>query len=129
MNTKEQLADIFSKSIVEVEYVVVALNCSNVVWLKKLLKGMKEDIIEPMIIYCDNTSALKISKNPVMHTKTKHIAIEYHYLRELVQDKEVRMEYVNTKEQLAYIFTKSLPKEPNEYLRKKLGVFPLSKAT
>ena len=49
-----------------------------------------------------------------MHTKKKHIAIKYHYLRELVQDKEVRMEYVNTKEQIADIFTKALPKEAHE---------------
>ena len=46
-----------------------------------------------------------------MHIKTKHIAIKYHYLRELVQDKEVKMEYVNTKEQLVDIFTKALPKD------------------
>ena len=58
---------------------------------------MKEEITKPMILYCDNTSAINISKNPVMHKKTKNIAIKYHYLRELVQDKEVKMEYVNTK--------------------------------
>ena len=59
---------------------------------------MKEDITELVTLYCDNTSAINISKNPVMHTKTKHIAIKYHYVRELVQDKEVKMEYVHTKE-------------------------------
>ena len=64
-----------------------------------------------------------------MHTKTKHIAIKYHYLRELVQDKIVRMDYVNTKEQLVNIFTKDLPREPHEYLRCQLGVLPLSKDT
>ena len=64
-----------------------------------------------------------------MHTETKHIAIKYHYLRVLVQDKEVKMDYVNTKKQLVDIFTKALPKEPHEYLRTKLGVLPLSKAT
>ena len=90
---------------------------------------MKEDITKSMIIYYDNTGAINISLNLVMHTKTKHIAIKYHYLRELVQDKIVRMEYVNTKEQLADIFTKALPREPHEYLRSQLGVLPLSKAT
>ena len=82
-----------------------------------------------MIIYCNKTSAINISKNHVMHTMTKHIAIKYHYLRELVQDKIARMEYVNTKEKLEDIFTKALPKEPHEYLRNQLGVLPLSKAT
>ena len=76
---------------------------------------MKEEITEPMVIYCDNTSAINISNNHVMHTKTKHISIKYHYLRELVQEKEVRMEYVNTKEKIANIFTKSLPKVSHQY--------------
>ena len=63
-----------------------------------------------------------------MHAKTKHIAIKYHYVRELVEDKEVKMEYINTKEQIADIFTKPLPKDAFEYLRGKLGVLPLTKA-
>ena len=89
---------------------------------------MKEDIIEPITLYYDNTSASNLSKNLVMHTKTKHIAIKYHYVRKLVQDKEVKMEYVNTKEKIADIFTKALPKDAHEYLRGKLEVIPLSKA-
>ena len=64
-----------------------------------------------------------------MYTKTKHIAIKYHYLGELVQDEEVRLEYVNTKEKIADIFTKYLPKDKHEYLRGKLGVIPLTEAT
>ena len=89
---------------------------------------MKEDIIKPIMLYYDNTITINISKNLVMHNKTKHISIKYHYVRELVQDKEVRMEYVNTKEQLANIFTKPLPKDAHEYLRSKIGLLPLSKA-
>ena len=89
---------------------------------------MKEEITKLVILYCDNTNAINISKNPVMHTKNKHIAIKYHYLRELVQDKVVKMEYVNTKEQIVDIFTKALPKGTHEYLRGKIGVIPLSKA-
>ena len=88
---------------------------------------MKEDIIKLVIIYYNNTSTINISKSLVMHTKTKHISIKYHYLRDLVQDEIVRMEYM--KEQLAEVFTKALPKEPHEYLRSQLEVLPLSKAT
>ena len=88
---------------------------------------MKEEITESVILYCDNTSAINISKNPVMHAKIKHIAIKYHYVRELVEDKEVKMEYINTKEQTIDIFTKQLPKDAFEYLRGKLGVIPLTK--
>ena len=62
-----------------------------------------------------------------MHTKTKHIAIKYHYVRELVQDKDAKMEYVNAKEQFVDIFTKVLPKDAYDYLRGKVGVIPLTK--
>ena len=88
---------------------------------------MKEEVTEPMILYYDNTSAIKISKNHVMHAKIKHIVIKYHYVRELVEDKEVKMEYVNSKEQIADIFTKPLHKDEFEYHRGKLWVMPLFK--
>ena len=87
---------------------------------------MKMEIKEPVVMFCDNTSAINISKNPVMHSKTKHIAIKYLFVRELVQDKEIRLKYVHSKEQIADIFTKPLPKDAFLYLRGKLGVTPLS---
>ena len=59
---------------------------------------MKEEIKDLVVIFYDNTSAINISKNLVMHIKTMNIAIKYHFLRELVQEKKVRLEYVNTKE-------------------------------
>ena len=97
-------------------------------WLKDLLKGMKEEVTKPVILYYDNTSAINISKNAVMHAKTKHIAIKYHYVRELVEGKKVKMEYIHTKEQIADIFIKPLPKDTYEYLRGKLGVKALTQA-
>ena len=105
---------------------VAIVICSNIVWFKQLLVGMKTKIKDPVVIYCDNTSAINISKNPVMHSKTKKISIKYHFLRELVQDKEVRLEYVNKKEKISNIFTKPLTKDAFLYLRGKLGVIPLS---
>lgn len=94
-----------------------------------MLKVIKEEITDLIVIYYNNTCSINISKNLVIHTKTKNISIKYHYLRELVQDKEVRLEYVNTKEKIVDIFTKTLPKDAHEYLRGKLGVIPLAKAT
>ena len=89
---------------------------------------MKEEINEPMIFYCANKSSINILKNHVLHTKTKHIAIKYHYLIKWIQDEEVKMEYVSTKEKIDNIFTKELPKNSHEYLRGKLVVISLSKA-
>ena len=71
---------------------------------------------------CDNISAISISKNPIMHSKTKQIPIKYHFLREQVLEKKVKLEYVPSKEKVAVIFTKPLPREAFEYLRQKLGV-------
>jgi bifunctional DNase/RNase len=64
---------------------------------------------EPILIYCDNTSAINISKNLVMHSKMEHIPIKYHFLREQVAEKNIRVEYVGIKEQVEDIFTKPLP--------------------
>ena len=72
--------------MVEVEYVAVAVNSSNIMWIKKLLKCMKEEIADLGVIYCDKNNSINISKNHVMHTKTNHISIKHHYLRDLVQD-------------------------------------------
>ena len=82
------------------------VNYFNVVWFKQLLAGMKVEIKDLVVIFYDNTSAINISNNLVMHAKTKHIAIKYHFMREMVQDKEVRLEYVKTKDQIVDIFTK-----------------------
>ena len=76
-----------SQSIAEVEYVIVTMNYSNIIWIKKLLESMKEEIIDQVVIYFDSTSSINISKNPIIHTKKKHITIKYHYLREFIQDK------------------------------------------
>ena len=77
---------------------------------------------EPTPILCDNTNAINISKNPMMHSKTKHIPIKFHFLRELVTKKNIKLEYVETKEHIVDIFTKPIPRETFEYLRQKLGV-------
>ena len=66
-----------------------------------------------------------MSKNLVLHFKTKHISIDYHLLREKEIEKEIRLEYASTKEQIVDIFTKPSPKDTFEYLRGMLGVMPL----
>ena len=90
--------DCISQSIAKVEYVAVANKCNQVIWMKKMLKDIRIEISEHFVIYCDNTSTVNMSKNPVLHSKTKHISIKYHMLREKVAEKEIRSEYVSTKE-------------------------------
>ena len=66
---------------------------------------------QPISIFCNNTSDINISKNPMMHSKKKHIPIKYHFLRKQMDYNEIKLEYVDTKEQIAYIFKIPLPRE------------------
>jgi hypothetical protein len=95
--------------------------------MKQTLTDIQVKYDEPILMYCDNTSAISISKNPVMHSKTKHIPIKYHFLWEQVAEKSIRVEYVGTKEQVVDIFSKPLPREAFEYLCQRLGVISTPK--
>ena len=90
--------------------------------MRQNLQDIKIVFEEPITIYCDNTSAISLSKNPVQHSKSKHIPIKFHYLREQVANKNIKLEHVSTQEQVADVFTKPLSKDVFEYLRKILGV-------
>lgn len=65
--------------------------------MKHTLQDFKVEYVKPIFVLCDNTSAIDISKNPVLHSHTKHIAIKYHYLREQVANQIVKMEFVCSK--------------------------------
>ena len=90
--------DCISQSTVEAKYVAISNNYNQVTWMKHMLKDIGISFEELVIIYYDNTSTISMSKNHVLHTKTKQISIKYHVLREKVAEKEIRLEYVNTKE-------------------------------
>ena len=74
-----------SLSTAEAEYIATGSCCTQLLWMQKLLHdyGICQ---EHLTIYCDNTSAINISKNPVQHSRTKHIEIRHHFIRELVED-------------------------------------------
>jgi hypothetical protein len=109
-------------STAEAEYIATTSCCTKVIWLKQTLIDIPVEYDNPIPIYCDNTSAISILKNLVMHSKMKHIPIKYHFLRKQVAENNIRVEYVGTKEQVADIFKKPLPRESFEYLRQRLGV-------
>ena len=93
--------------------------------MKHMLKGIKIEFVEHIIIYYDNTSTISMSKNPILNSKTKHISNKYHVLGEKVLEKESRLKYVSIKDKIAYIFTIFFPKYIFEYLRGILGVMLL----
>ena len=94
-------------SIAEVEYIAASSCCAQLLWMKKLLQnyGISQ---ETMCIFCDNTSVINLSKNHVQHLKWKHIEIWNHFIHDLVEEKVVWLEFINTENQKADIFTKPL---------------------
>ena len=89
--------------------------------MKKLLHDYKilQDI---MCVFSDNTSAINLSKNLVQHSKPKHIEIHYHFIRDLVEDKVVCLEFIHMDNQKADIFTKPLDGPRFESLHKTIGI-------
>ncbi|CAM8887237.1 unnamed protein product [Rhodiola kirilowii] len=110
-----------SLSTAEAEYIAAGSCCTQLLWMKQMLSeyGVKQ---KEMILYCDNMSAISISKNPVQHSRTKHIDIRHHFIRELVEQKVVTPTHVTTDKQLADIFTKPLDAAQFETLRSSLGL-------
>nr|GEZ44147.1 hypothetical protein [Tanacetum cinerariifolium] len=76
--------------------------------------------------YCDSKSAIAISCNPVQHSRTKHIAVRYHFIKEHVEKGTIELYFVKTDYQLADIFTKALPVDRFNYLVRRLGMCSLS---
>ncbi|GJS54709.1 hypothetical protein Tco_0628071 [Tanacetum coccineum] len=101
-------------STAKAEYVSLSACCAQVIWMRTQLLdyGYKYNRI-PM--YCDSKSTIAISCNPFQHS-TKHIDIQYHFIKEHVEKRIVELYFVGTEYQLADLFTKALPKERFEYL-------------
>ncbi|GJY19256.1 retrovirus-related pol polyprotein from transposon TNT 1-94 [Tanacetum coccineum] len=97
---------IFRKSTsAEVEYVASARCCANILWMKSQLTDY-DIIYEKVPIFCDNTSAIAISNNPVLHSRTKHIDIRYHFIRDHILKGDIELHFIPTQYQLADIVTK-----------------------
>ncbi|GAV68584.1 hypothetical protein CFOL_v3_12087, partial [Cephalotus follicularis] len=111
-----------SRSSAEVEYRAMAATTCAVVWILGLLADFGIKGVEPVSLRGDNKAALHISTNPIYHERTKHIEIDYHLIREKIQQGVIKAEYVATHEQPADILTKGLGKAQHRYLESMLGV-------
>jgi hypothetical protein len=122
MSRKQAL---ISLSTVEAEYIAAGSCCTQLLWMKKLLcdYGFTQDT---MVIHCDNTSPINISKYLVQHFRTKYIDIRHHFIRDLVESREVALMFIPTENQLADILTKPLDGSRFQSLRKAIGICDMS---
>lgn len=116
-------------STTEAEYIAAAFCACQCVWIRRILEKIGAEEKSATVIHCDNNSTIQLSKHPVLHGKSKHIEVRFHYLRELVSGEIVKLEYCATENQVADIFTKPLKLEQFEKLRTMLGMVNLSEVS
>lgn len=112
-----------ARPLTEAKYLSMAAAATDIIWTRHLC----EDFIIPQPttkLFCDNVSAMSIACNPIFHSRTKHIEIDHHFIRECVQANHIAVHHISTIDQVADIFTKYLPSARLLELRNKLLVVP-----
>ncbi|XP_021986078.1 uncharacterized mitochondrial protein AtMg00810-like [Helianthus annuus] len=113
-----------SRSSCESEYRAMANAAAELVWITHLLRELHALTPDRPTLLCDNKSALFMTQNLVSHKRAKHIDLDYHFIRELVNSGKLYTKFVPTNLQVADIFTKSLPRAQFEVFRDKLRLGP-----
>ena len=108
-------------STTKVEYVSVANCCAQILWIKYQLEDFNLRYTKIPIL-CDNTSAINLAKNLIQHSRSKHIDIKHHFIRYHVQKGDIELSFVNTKDQIADIFTKALADDQFYYIKNLLNM-------
>ncbi|CAF2066949.1 unnamed protein product [Rotaria magnacalcarata] len=95
-------------SSTEAEYIALAHATKEAIWLRKLLKDLGQEQIGPTTIYEDNQSTIAIANNTINHQRTKHIDVQFHFIRDKIKSNEIAVKHTSTNEQLADAMTKPL---------------------
>ena len=119
MTLRSKKHNVLVRSSAEVEFRVVAEGMYKVIWIRRILQELKVSESLPMILYCANKAAISIAHNPVLHDQTKHVEVEKHFIKEKIGG-IVCITYVPTRDQVADLLTKSLPKKQFDLLVSKL---------
>nr|GEW71573.1 retrovirus-related Pol polyprotein from transposon TNT 1-94 [Tanacetum cinerariifolium] len=115
-------------STIEVKYIAMCGCCAQILWMRSQLTDYGFDF-NKIPLYCDNRSAIALCCNNVQHSRSKHIDIRHHFIREQVERGVVELYFVSTDYQLADIFTKALPRQRFEFILPRLGMKSMSPTT
>ena len=113
---------IVTLSTTEAEFVAAAGCASQMVWMRRVLEQLGHVQRKSTTIMCDNSSTIKLSKNPVLHGRSKHIDVRFHFLREFANEGIIELKYCGTEEQIADVMTKPLKLESFQKYRKEMGM-------
>ncbi|KAJ6733370.1 hypothetical protein OIU74_005177 [Salix koriyanagi] len=111
-----------ARSSTEAEYKALADGTAEVLWLRYLLTDLCVSPSSATTIWCDNLGATYLSANPIFHARTKHVEVDYHFVRDRVTKKEIQIRFIPSKDQLADVLTKPLATTVFTSLRSKLHV-------
>ncbi|KAI3747122.1 hypothetical protein L6452_09569 [Arctium lappa] len=117
--------NLVSTSTAEAEYKAAGSCCSQVLWMRNQILLDYDLQLSKIPIYCDSTSAISIANNLVLHSKTKHIEIIYHFIRDHVMNGDIELHFVPTDYQLAGLFTNLLDETRFNFLISELGMLNL----
>ena len=107
------------------EYVASTTAACQIVWMRRTLSELQHEQNKPTSFFCDNNSAIAVSRNHVFHKRSEHIDTQYHFIRELINNNEINVEFCTSRNQFADLFTKPLGKDLFELHRKNIGVCKL----
>jgi hypothetical protein len=113
-------------SSTEAKYITGAHTAKEAIWLRLLLSELGQDSSSPTVLHIDNQSTIAIVQNPEFHERMKHIDVCYHYIRQVVDDGALHLEYTPTQEQVADILTKGLPPASHIKFMGAMGVLRLA---
>jgi len=122
-NNKKQAYVTFS--IAEAEYITAGSCFAQISWLKQQLSDFSLKVTK-VPLFCYNTSSINLTKNPVHHSRTKHIDIIYHFIREQVSNGVCEIRFIEYEKQLVDFFTIPLARDSFNYIRIELGILDLS---
>lgn len=111
-----------ARSSTEAEYRAVSDTACEVKWVASLMAELGLSSASTPTIYCDNVGATYLSANPVFHSRMKHMALAYHFVRKQVQAKQLRVSHISTHDQLADALTKHFPRARFQNLISKIGL-------
>ena len=109
-------------SSTKVEYIAGAHTAKEAIWLRQLLSELGLEMSSPTTLHIDNQSTITIAWNLEFHNRTKHIDVRYHFLRQVVKDKSVKLAYIPTGDQVADALTKGLPPASYSKFREEMGI-------
>ena len=111
-------------SSTEAEYMALTQATKEAIWTKQFLTELGLFSNKPIVIRADNQSCISLARNPEFHTRTKHIDIQYHFIREKVENETIHLEYCSTKQMVADVLTKAVPHEKHIWCTEAMGVMP-----